>query len=111
MNGEIRKDYRKYPPTEWTEKELEHFREEAALDDEEHYEQELKNNPPVPPWLAYPEMDKTDIGWRMGPGESHLNDIYVYFEYCGKESIKKYVDKYPEPESWEGWYERANLYI
>ncbi len=26
----------------------------------------------LPPWLAYPEIDRHSIGWRMGYGEDYI---------------------------------------
>ncbi|WP_281558112.1 hypothetical protein [Thalassomonas sp. RHCl1] len=72
----------------------------------ELFDQELKQNPPLPPWLKYPEFDNTDLFWRMGQGEEYLADYFgVYFKYASKTEVEKYIAKYPEKEGWQGIYE------
>jgi len=70
------------------------------------YENELKQNPPVPPWLKYPEHSRYDIFWRMGMGETYLMEyIAPYFQYASKEEIKAYKEKHTAIGEWTGWYE------
>ncbi|MCD9187277.1 MAG: hypothetical protein LUM44_12655 [Pyrinomonadaceae bacterium] len=69
------------------------------------YETELKENPPLPPWLAYPDVDKLDMFWRMGRGEEHIELLGIYFHFCGEEDLEKYKLNYPEVEDWKGWYD------
>lgn len=66
---------------------------------------ELKDNPPLPPWLAYPSYGRYSIGWRMGAGEEHIDKLYVYFKNVSKETYESYRLQYPEPEGWKGWYD------
>jgi hypothetical protein len=70
------------------------------------FEKELKENPPLPPWLKYPNYSRYDMFWRMGTGETYLMEyIHPYFKYASKVEIRKYKQKYLEPEEWVGWYE------
>jgi len=66
---------------------------------------ELKDNPPKPPWIAFPDYDRHSMGWRMGGGEDHVFGLYVYFKNINEEQKEEYRLKYPEPQNWEGWYE------
>ena len=70
------------------------------------YQGELKNNPPLPPWIKYPETGMVDMFWSMGAGEEYLdNYIFNYFSNARAEDIEKYKRKYPEPVGWRGWYD------
>lgn len=62
-------------------------------------------NPILPPWLAYPKLDRYNIGWSMGYGETHLMELGKYFD--GLDPIEKriYELTYPATGEWEGWYD------
>jgi hypothetical protein len=34
----------------------------------------------IPPWKSYPEVDPTDLFWRMGIGEKVLSDFFNYYD-------------------------------
>lgn len=71
----------------------------------ERYENELKNNPPEPPWTKFPDYHPTDIFWRMGIGEDYLVNYFgLYFKYAPKTDLNAYKHKHPEHKDWLGTY-------
>ena len=71
----------------------------------ERYENELKHNPPAPPWIKFPDYPPTNIFWRMGDGENYLADYFeLYFKYASKLDLQVYKLKYPEHRDWLGTY-------
>lgn len=84
--------------------ELELRREEAEKR-QRLYEDVLKDNPPLPPWLKYPEAGMIDMVWAMGGGQDYLeNHVFNYLNNAPKEKVAAYKKKYPEPQGWKGWY-------
>jgi len=72
----------------------------------DRYDNELKHNPPEPPWIKYPNRHPTDMFWRMGYGEDYLTDYFgLYFKFSSESELKAYVLKYPEHRDWLGAYE------
>ena len=69
----------------------------------------LRNDPPLPPWLAFPSLEPTNIGWRMGGGEEHIYKLFVYYRYCSTDERQEYKRRYPEPAGWSGWYDDHGL--
>ena len=57
-----------------------------------------------PPWLAYPEIERYSIGWRMGYGEDYLYKFSDWFYSLPEEGQIKYRDMFPEPVTWAGWW-------
>mgnify|MGYP006128788359 FL=1 len=73
----------------------------------ERYDKELKHNPPIPPWIKFPDYHPSEIFWRMGEGESYISDyVFTYFKYASKAEINAYKIKYPAPADWGGIYKR-----
>lgn len=71
----------------------------------QRYENELKNSPPLPPWVKYPEHESGSLFWRMGEGEEYLIDYFsVYLKYASEADIRAYKLKYPAPKAWQTWY-------
>jgi len=71
----------------------------------DRYLNELKHNPPKPPWIKYPNRHPTDIFWRMGDGEDYLVDYFgLYFKYSTESELMAYMLKYPEHKDWVGTY-------
>ena len=66
--------------------------------------EEVKNNPPKPPWIAYPDHDRYDIFWRMGIGEDHVSRLSIYLKNIEESDYVKYKTRFPEPSDWDGWY-------
>ena len=82
----------------------ERFKQERKL----RFDKELKKNPPVPPWVKYPEHPPYDIFWRMGTGETYLTEyMWPYLEYASEEELKAYKKKYPAAGEWSGWYDET----
>ncbi len=62
-------------------------------------------NPILPPWLAYPEIDKYSIGWRMGYGETHIMELSKYLDNLTETEKKIYQLTYPANGEWKDWYD------
>lgn len=59
-----------------------------------------------PPWIAYPEIEKGSIGWRMGYGEDYLKKHEKWFCALDEEDREEYQTLFPEPVTWKGnWWE------
>ena len=54
-----------------------------------------------PPWVAFPAVDRVDMFWRMGRGETYLDDLLRYIQNCGVETYKA---MFPEPAEWNNFY-------
>jgi N-glycosidase YbiA len=54
-----------------------------------------------PPWIAFPSVERPDMFWRMGLGESYLLKLHRYMAEYG---IEKYKVKFPESEEWKSFY-------
>lgn len=55
---------------------------------------------PHPPWLMYPNMPITSMGWRMGEGEYYNEAFGTWLQSHPREKLAAYVAKYPIPPSW-----------
>ena len=65
----------------------------------------LQNKNIMPPlWLAYPEIDRYSIGWRMGYGESYRYKFGDWWNTLSKEEQAEYQTLFPEPVTWKGWW-------
>ena len=58
-----------------------------------------------PPWLAYPEIERYSIGWRMGYGEDYIGRFSNWWDSLSKEEQTEYQTLFPEPVTWKGWWE------
>ena len=47
----------------------------------------------LPPWIAFPELSKDDLFWRMERGEDYIKKISTFLEKFGKE---KYAAQFPK---------------
>lgn len=56
----------------------------------------------LPPWIAFPKIDKYDVFWRMGLGENYMN-IWSK-NYMDIENKANYHKLFPEPASWAGFF-------
>ncbi len=65
------------------------------------------HKPVLPPWLAYPEIQRYSIGWRMGYGEDHIFKLVDYLDGLTASERITYEMTYPEPPDWNGWYEKG----
>ena len=57
-----------------------------------------------PPWLAYPQIERYSIGWRMGAGEEYINRFGEWWVTLSAERKEKYQTLFPEPITWQGWW-------
>lgn len=61
-------------------------------------------NPILPPWIAYPEIERYSIGWRMGYGETHLMRLGEYFDKLTDSEKIIYEMTFPATGEWKDWY-------
>lgn len=56
---------------------------------------------PLPPWLQYPQILIGSLGWRMGPGEDYLHDVFYPFWWgLDTEKQNEYIEKFDLGENW-----------
>ncbi|EGK1783534.1 NADAR family protein [Listeria monocytogenes] len=66
----------------------------------------LHNKNILPPlWLAYPEIERYSIGWRMGYGEDYQTKFFEWWETLYSSEKREYQTLFPEPITWDGWWE------
>ena len=58
-----------------------------------------------PPWLAYREIERYSIGWRMGYGEDYIERFSRWIDTLTPEELAEYRTLFPEPVTWRGWWE------
>lgn len=58
-----------------------------------------------PPWLAYPEIERYSIGWRMGCGEDYIDRFSDWLGALSQEEKTEYQILFPEPVTWKGWWD------
>ena len=64
----------------------------------------------LPLWLAFPEIPRYSIGWRMGAGEDYVMAFGNWWEKLSLKAQQEYQQRYPEPADWHGWYSEKYLY-
>ncbi|MDE6675641.1 MAG: DUF1768 domain-containing protein, partial [Acetatifactor sp.] len=63
----------------------------------------------MPPlWLAYPEIERYSIGWRMGYGEDYKYKLWDWMDTLSQEEREEYRNLFPEPVTWKGWWENED---
>ena len=87
----------------------------APLDVREELRQFLtgKDNPMAlqdkkimpPPWMAFPEIERYSIGWRMGYGEDYIYRFGDWLDTLSPEERTEYRALFPEPVTWKGWWD------
>lgn len=50
----------------------------------------------IPPWEKFPDYIESDLGWRMGAGESYLNEWTLWFSGLLEHEKNEYVKAYPK---------------
>ena len=58
-----------------------------------------------PPWLAFPEIERYSIGWRMGYGEDYIDRFGHWLDTLSPEERTEYRSLFPEPVTWKGWWD------
>jgi len=59
----------------------------------------------LPPWTAYPDIERFSIGWRMGNGEWHLMVWWHWWERDRPDEASRiaYFRAWPPPVEWLDW--------
>ncbi|WP_260490791.1 NADAR family protein [Listeria swaminathanii] len=55
--------------------------------------------------MAYPEIERYSIGWRMGYGEDYQTKFFEWWETLSSSEKLEYQTLFPEPITWDGWWE------
>lgn len=58
----------------------------------------------LPPWLAYPEIERYSIGWRMGGGEDYIGKWHRWYQKLSPQKSADYQELFPEPPTWKGFW-------
>ena len=58
-----------------------------------------------PPWLAFREIERYSIGWRMGYGEDYIYRFFDWLDTLSSEKQAEYRSLFPEPITWKGWWD------
>ncbi len=58
----------------------------------------------LPPWLAYPQIERFSIGWRMGYGEDYLAKWHHWYQKLSAKKSAEYQQLFPEPPTWKGFW-------
>lgn len=61
-----------------------------------------------PPWIEFPELPSHSMGWRMGKGESYLDEWVAWLRGLNDTEMEQYANQWPEPEGWSGWFNYVN---
>lgn len=67
-----------------------------------------------PPWIAYPKIERYSIGWRMGYGESYIDEWDKWYSSLDEKEKKEYQTLFPEPVTWKGYWDKKfdeNYYV
>jgi hypothetical protein len=64
----------------------------------------LSDEPP-PPWIKYPDIPRSSIGWRMGAGEDYRRDFHDWFGDLSPAERVTYRQRWPEPADWAGYFD------
>jgi hypothetical protein len=60
-----------------------------------------------PPWRKYPQIPARSMGWRMGHGEDFWVRWHLAYGALDDAARAAYRERFPEPEDWAGFYDRA----
>ena len=58
----------------------------------------------LPPWIAFPDIARSSIGWRMGDGADYLDDFHRMLDALAPEERNRYETDHEEPDEWSGLY-------
>lgn len=56
------------------------------------------------PWIAFPDIARHSIGWRMGDGADYLDDFHRMLDALSPQDRCRYETDHPEPGDWVGLY-------
>jgi hypothetical protein len=57
-----------------------------------------------PPFAKYPNLRRASSGWRMGQGESYIEEFGVWWSRQPRHVRLAVRQAYPEPEEWSGFW-------
>ncbi len=66
----------------------------------------------LPPWLAYPEIDRHSIGWRMGYGEDYIGKWHRWYQKLPAKKERRISAAFPRASDLErllDWHRRVYL--
>lgn len=84
---------------------------EASSQENRDFYAEKDHHPLVPPWLEYPDIPRTSIGWRMGAGEGYMDYFIRRYSGMDAEQREAYRIEHPAPIGWLGFYENTEAQI
>ncbi len=58
----------------------------------------------IPPWIKYPAIPRSSIGWRMGEGEAYWDDFREWWKAQLPHDQANLRNSYPEPPEWSGFF-------
>uniref|UniRef100_UPI004055E90B NADAR family protein n=1 Tax=Agathobacter sp. TaxID=2021311 RepID=UPI004055E90B len=58
-----------------------------------------------PPWIAFPNIERFSIGWRMGYGEYYMCEWSNWMDTLNEEEETEYKELFPEPITWRGYWD------
>ncbi|WP_337660976.1 hypothetical protein [Erythrobacter sp. Alg231-14] len=59
----------------------------------------------LPPWKAFPELERGSIHWRMGGGETYWCAFWDWYQAMDSERQIAFEVAYPSPKDWDDYYE------
>lgn len=59
-----------------------------------------------PPWIAFPDIARDSIGWRLGDGVDYLDAFHRMLDAMAPDDRAEYEANHPEPPDWDGLYAR-----
>lgn len=54
----------------------------------------------LPPWINFPNLPRASSGWRMGQGETYLQDFDIWLTRQPRSVRLALQTKYPAPPAW-----------
>jgi N-glycosidase YbiA len=60
---------------------------------------------PLPPWIAFDEIDPADMFWRMGIGEGFIDNWVNWYNIQPPTAQSQYRHFFAAPESWKDFYD------
>ncbi len=60
----------------------------------------------VPPWIKYPTIPVTSIGWHVGgEADQYLTEFVCWWKTLEDTQVAAYIEAYPAPPSWKEAHE------
>lgn len=59
----------------------------------------------VPPWIKYPDIEPSDMHWRMGAGEDYITNCSKWYSSLPKDVRDEYNTYFRAPPEWsQSWH-------